>query len=68
MRRSSVRVDIAQMIVGRLAARQARVQFPAWRPTEVFLTKLTSDEEVEMNLNEWRRMNILYECDGMNVY
>ncbi len=28
---------------------------------------LTSDEEMERNLGEWRRMIVLYECDGMNV-
>ncbi len=25
------------------------------------------DEEMERNLSEWRRMNVLFECDGMNV-
>jgi hypothetical protein len=33
----------------------------------VFPTELTSDEEMERNLGEWRRMNVLYECDGLNV-
>jgi hypothetical protein len=32
-----------------------------------FPTELTSDEEMERNLGEWRRINVLYECDGMNV-
>jgi hypothetical protein len=30
----------------------------------VFPTELTSDEEMERNLSEWRRMNGLCECDG----
>jgi hypothetical protein len=25
------------------------------------------DEEMERNLSEWRQMNVLYECDGMDV-
>jgi hypothetical protein len=28
---------------------------------------LTSDEEMERNLGEGRRMIVLHECDGMNV-
>jgi hypothetical protein len=31
------------------------------------ISELTSDEEMERNLSEWRRMEGLYECDGMNV-
>jgi hypothetical protein len=27
-------------------------------PREVFPTELTSDEEMERNLDEWRRMNV----------
>ncbi len=60
--------DVAQMVVRRLAIMQVRVRFPAWHPREVFPTELTSDEEMERNLGGWRRMNELYECDGMNVY
>jgi hypothetical protein len=52
--------DVAQMLVRRL-------RFTAWHPRKVFPTGLTSDEEMERNLGEWRRMNVLYECDGMNV-
>ncbi len=59
--------DVGQMIVPRLAVRQARVRFPARLPMEVFPTELTSDEEMKRNLGDWRRMNVLYECDGMNV-
>ncbi len=33
----------------------------------VFPTELTSDEEMERGLGEWRRINVLYECDWMNV-
>ncbi len=58
---------VAQLVVRRLAVRQARVQFSARHPTEVFTTELTSDEEIERNFGECRRMNILCECDGMNV-
>ncbi len=31
-------------------------------------TEQTSDEEMERGLSKWRRINVLYECDGMNVY
>jgi hypothetical protein len=34
-------------------------------PQGVFLTELTSDEKIERNLSEWRQMNVLYECDGL---
>ncbi len=52
-----------QLVVRGLAVRQARVRFSALgSPTE-----LTSDEEMERNLGAWRRMNVLYECDEMNV-
>jgi hypothetical protein len=27
----------------------------------------TDDEEMERNLSQWQRMDVLYECDGMNV-
>ncbi len=48
--------------------RQFRVRFLDRRhPREVFPTKLTNDEEMERNLGEWRPMNVLYECDGVNV-
>jgi hypothetical protein len=30
-------------------------------------TEQTSDEEMERGLSKWRRINVLYECDGMNV-
>jgi hypothetical protein len=30
-------------------------------------TEQTSDEEMERGLSEWRRINVLYECDCMNV-
>jgi hypothetical protein len=52
---------VAQIVVRRLAVRQARVRFPARQPMDVFPTELTSDEEMERNLGEWRRMNVLYE-------
>jgi hypothetical protein len=62
------RGTIAQLAVHRLAVRQARVWFSAgYGPRKVFPTKLTSDEEIEKNLGEWLRRNVLYECDGMNV-
>jgi hypothetical protein len=30
-------------------------------------TEQTSDEDMEKGLSEWRRINVLYECDCMNV-
>jgi hypothetical protein len=36
--------------------------------TRLGTTGLISDEEVERNLSEWRRMNVLYECDRINVW
>ncbi len=56
---------VAQMVVRRLAVRQAQVRFSARQPREVFLTERASDEEMERNLGEWRRMNVLYEYDGL---
>jgi hypothetical protein len=54
--------------VRRLAVRQARVRFSARHPREVFPAELQPyDEEMERNLGEWRR-NVLYECDGLNLY
>ena len=58
---------VAQLIARWLAVRQARVRFSAWQHREVLPTELTSDEEMERNLGAWRRMNVLYECAGMNV-
>ncbi len=29
----------------------------------LFPTELTSDEDMEIDLGEWRRINVLYECD-----
>jgi hypothetical protein len=34
---------------------------------EVFPTELSSDEDMERDPSEWRRINVLYECDWMNV-
>ncbi len=42
---------VAQMVVRRLAVRQARVRSSAWHPREVFPTELTSDEDEEMERN-----------------
>ncbi len=52
------------MVVRRLAVRQARIRFSALHPREVFPTELTSDEE---RGEESKRMNVLYECDELNV-
>jgi hypothetical protein len=38
-----------------------------YRNKEVFPTELTSDEEMERNFDKWRQMNVLHECDGLNV-
>jgi hypothetical protein len=32
-------------------------------PQGGFSTKLTSDEDMEIDLGEWRRINVSYECD-----
>jgi hypothetical protein len=32
-------------------------------PQGGFPTELTSDEDMEISLGEWRRINVLYECD-----
>ncbi len=53
---------MAQLAARRLAVRQARV-----RCGEVLPTELTSDEEMERDPGDWRRMNELYECDSMSV-
>jgi hypothetical protein len=58
---------VAQLIVSRLAVRQARVRFSALHHREAFPAELTSDEEMERNLGEWRQINVLNECDLMNV-
>ncbi len=34
----------------------------------VFPLSLQSDEEMERGPGKWRRINVLYECDRMNVY
>ncbi len=58
---------VAQLVARRLAVRQARVRFSARHHREVFPTEHTSDEEMERGLSEWRWINVLYECDSMNV-
>ncbi len=67
MRRSSEGCGVDQLVVRWLAVRKARVRFSARYLREVFPTELTCDEEMERKLSEWRRMNVLYECDRMNV-
>jgi hypothetical protein len=59
---------VAQLVARRLAVRQARVQISAQHHREVFPTEHRSDEEMERGLSEWGRINVLYECDCMNVY
>jgi hypothetical protein len=59
---------VAQLVMRRLAVSQARVRFSAWHLKKVFSTELTSEEEMERNFGAWQRMNVLYECDGMNVW
>ena len=54
---------VAQLVVRRLTVRQARVRFSAWHHREVFPTEVTSDEEIERGPGEWRRINVLCECD-----
>ncbi len=36
-------------------------------PQGGFPTEQTSDEEMDRGLSEWRWINVLYECDCMNV-
>ncbi len=55
------------MVARLLAVRQARVRFWARHHREVSPTELTSDEEMERGPGEWRRINVLYECNWMNV-
>ncbi len=54
----SLGCDVAQL-VQKLLVRQARVQISAGHPREVFPTELTCTEEMDKNLGEWRRMNVL---------
>ncbi len=54
---------VAQTIARRLAVRQARVRFLALHHREVYPTELTSNEEMERDLGELRRINVLDECD-----
>ncbi len=58
---------VAQLVARRLAGRLSRVRFSARHHRKVFPTELTCDEEMERGLGEWRRINVLYECDWMNV-
>jgi hypothetical protein len=46
------------VVARRLAVRQARVRFSARHLREVFPSELTSDEEMERGLDEWRRINV----------
>ncbi len=66
LRRSSVRMRRSSVDSGS-ACCMARVRISARHPRDVFPTERSSDEEMERNLGEWRRVNVLYECDGMNV-
>ena len=59
---------VAQLVARRLAVRQARVRISARHHREVCPTEHRSDEEMERGLSKWRRINVLYECDCMNVY
>ncbi len=58
---------VAQLVARRLAVRQALVRFSARHHREVPPLSKTNDEEMERGLSEWRRINVLYECDCMNV-
>ncbi len=58
---------MAQFVARRLAVRQARVRFSARHHREVFPTERTSDVEMERGLSKWRWINVLHECDSMNV-
>jgi hypothetical protein len=60
---------VAQMVVRRLAVHKTDPSSILVRhPTEVFPTELTSDEEMEMNLGELRRTNVIHGWDGLNVF
>ena len=58
---------VAQLVARWLAGRQARVRFPARHHREGLSTELSSDEEMERGPSEWRWINVLCECDLMNV-
>jgi hypothetical protein len=53
---------VAQLIVRQLAVRQDQVRFSARHHRKVFPTELASDEEMERDLGEWRRIHVLNEC------
>jgi hypothetical protein len=61
-------VENGGLRVRRRAGGSASARFSARHPMEVFPTELTSDEEMERNPGDWRRMNVFYKCDGMNVF
>ncbi len=63
--RGSVWCGVAQLVGRLLAVRHARVRFSAQHHREVFPIELTSDDEMERGLSEWRRINVLNECDSM---
>ncbi len=54
---------VAQLVVRRHAVRQARVRFSARHHRGGLPTELSSDEDMERGPSEWRRINVLYECD-----
>ncbi len=67
LRRSSVlRCGVAQLVVRRLAERQDRVHFSDRHPKEVFSQNSQAMGRWR-DLFKWRRMNVLKECDGMNL-
>jgi hypothetical protein len=61
VRRSSVECGVIQLVVRRLAVRQARVRFSARHSKVVFSTVLTCDEEMKRNFDDWD------EWDAMNL-
>jgi hypothetical protein len=55
--------SVGQLVPCRLDVSQARDRFSARQHRDVFATELTSDEELERDLGEWRRKNVLHDCD-----
>jgi hypothetical protein len=51
-----------------LSSKSGPSSIPGSAPKGGFPIEIICDEEIESNLGERRRMNVLYECDGMNVF
>jgi hypothetical protein len=59
---------VSQLVARRLAVRQAEFDSRLGTTGSFFPTELTSDEQMERGPGEWRRINVLCECDWINVW